>query len=523
MVNGQPPVITHSWLRVVGGVLCGRSLLLLFLLALSACASLPREVEPNPPQTALPPTVAGSLALLEQNALSPETSGQSGFHLLDKNMEALKWRLALLDEATHSLDLMYYLWYGDDSGRLLLKRAIQAADRGVKVRFIIDDMLLIGEDKTLVALQAHPNIQLRIFNPWYNRKLGLGLEFVGRMDELNTRMHNKLMIADNHVMIAGGRNIGDHYFGLHPTYNFHDLDVLGVGPVARQGSDMFDSFWNSTWVVSAEVLPAQNDAKFAKKRSRRLLESLNEAESLTNFELEPRSWQPELENLTGNLRLGSSDLIYDHLDGELLIQGMPALLTEQLNSAEQEILLVNAYVVPGQTFIDGISALSERGVSIRILTNSLESHDVPAVNSHYKQWRKPILAAGAELYELRADPEIKSHIDTPPVVSGFSGLHTKSFVVDRTRVFIGSMNLDPRSANINTEMGLTIDSPALAKDLARLAERDMSPDNAWQVSLDNQGRLIWTSADETVTRQPARNTWQRFMDKLFRLLPRSQM
>jgi putative cardiolipin synthase len=418
---------------------------------------------------------------------------------------------------------MYYLWYGDDSGRLLLSRVISAAERGVKVRFIVDDMLLIGIDKTLVALERHPNIQFRVFNPWRNRKLGMGIEFVGRMSELNSRMHNKLLIADNRAIIAGGRNIGDHYFGLHRKYNFHDLDVLGVGPISRAASDFFDSFWNSAWVVSAAALPARHDPEFAARQLHSLLEQVREAESLSGFEVDPRSWDAALRELVADLHPGAATMVFDAVDQDALIQQMPELLTDQFARAREEILLVNAYIIPGQPFIDGIRQLKEQGVSIRMLTNSLSSNDVPAVNSHYKRWREPIISAGADLYEFRSDPAIKPRIDTAPVVSGFSGLHTKAFVVDRQSVFIGSMNFDPRSVNINTEMGLTIDSPGLARDLAGLAERDMGPDNAWRVTLGESGRLTWTNAERTVTRQPAQNAWQRFMDALFRLLPVSQL
>jgi putative cardiolipin synthase len=160
---------------------------------------------------------------------------------------------------------------------------------------------------------------------------------------------------------------------------------------------------------------------------------------------------------------------------------------------------------------------------VRILTNSLSSHDVPAVNSHYRQWRKPLVDAGAELFEFRSDPAIKTRVDTAPVVSGFSALHTKAFVVDGRRVFIGSMNFDPRSVDINTEMGVLIESETLGADMLRLAERDMAPENAWQVTLDPDGKVVWTNDRETVQRQPARNAWQRFMDGFFRILPKSQL
>jgi len=493
------------------------------LLALGACSSLPRDIEPLPEQFALTPATAGPLAEIDATIALNHEPDQSGFRLLDKNADALNWRLALIDEAVSSLDLMYYLWYGDASGRLLLSRVIQAANRGVKVRFIIDDLLLMGKDKTLIALNEHPNIQFRISNPWRNRKAGRGIEFLGRFGQLNSRMHNKLLIADNHATILGGRNIGDYYFGLNQSYNFHDLDVLGIGPVARQASDMFDHFWNSSWVVSATALPAQVDEKFVASKSQRFMEQLQAAESLAEFPLEPQDWTAELSQLGQGLHFGSSEFIYDRIENGELIEGVTDPLGVILRSAENTILLVNAYIIPQQDFIDALKQFNNKGVRVRILTNSLASHDVPMVNSHYQKWRKPIIESGTELYELRPDPAIKSRVDTPPVSSKFTGLHSKAFVVDDHKVFIGSMNFDPRSVNINTEMGVTIESASLGAEMARLVSRDMGSENAWQVKLNEQGKLIWVNSEETVTRQPARNLWQRFMDGFFKIFPKSQL
>jgi putative cardiolipin synthase len=492
------------------------------LLALISCASLPRDIQPPAEQHALAPAETGILAGIRQSISRSQGPDHSGFFLLDLNADALSWRLALVDSAVSSLDLLYYLWYGHDSGRLMLKRIIGAADRGVQVRLLIDDMLLIGKDKGLVALDQHPNIELRLFNPKRQRKLGMVVDSLARFEEMNSRMHNKLIVADNHAVILGGRNIGDNYYGLNSSYNFHDLDVLGFGPVAGQSSELFDNFWNSSWVVPASALPARITPKQGRERIDKLLASLQKSDKLENFPLEPTDWTTQLEGLKQQLSFGSSEIVYDRLEDGEVVRGMTDPLGQMMRSAEKDIQLVNAYIIPEQDFIDGIRQLTERGVEVRILTNSLASHDVPAVNSHYRKWRRPIIEAGAELFELRADPAIKPRVDTAPVVSKFSGLHTKAFVVDGQRVFIGSMNFDPRSVDINTEMGIIIDSASLGRELQRLAERDMAPENAWQVLLDKQGQLIWVNSEETVTRQPARNAWQRVMDGFFKILPASQ-
>ena len=344
-----------------------------------------------------------------------------------------------------------------------------------------------------------------------------------RFKQMNARTHNKLIVADNRAAILGGRNIGDYYFGLSESYNFHDLDVMGFGPVARQSSDLFDNFWNSSWVVPASALPASISDEEIAERRRKLRSDVRSAKKLESFTIAPQNWTDELQALLPKLHIGSSEIIFDRIEDGEVVRGMVDPLGQLMRSAEQDIHVVNAYIIPEQDFIDGIAKLVERDVAIRILTNSLASHDVPAVNSHYKKWRKPIIETGAELYELRADPAIKPRVDTKPVVSKFTGLHTKSVVVDGDRVFIGSMNFDPRSVNINTEMGIIIESDTLGDEMVRLAGRDMAPENAWRVTLDEAGKITWVNSDETVSRQPARNSWQRFMDWFFLILPKSQL
>jgi putative cardiolipin synthase len=285
---------------------------------------------------------------------------------------------------------------------------------------------------------------------------------------------------------------------------------------------MFDDIWNGGWVISASALPQNVDDKYVARKTRRFIEQLEAAGSLAGFSLEPQDWTEELKQLSQELKFGSSKFIFDRIENGGLVEGVTAPLGAVLKSAEHEILLLNAYIIPKQNFVDEIKQLTGRGVRVRILTNSLASHDVPAVNSHYQKWRKPIIETGAELYELRPDPAIKSLVDTQPVSSKFTGLHTKAFVVDRHKVFIGSMNFDPRSVNINTEMGVVIDSASLGAEMTKLANRNMGLENAWQVKLDDQGKLIWVNSEETVTRQPARNAWQRFMDGFFKIFPESQ-
>jgi putative cardiolipin synthase len=333
-------------------------------------------------------------------------------------------------------------------------------------------------------------------------------------------MHDKLVIVDGVAAVVGGRNIGDHYFGLSDAYNFHDLDLLGIGHIAQQANGMFDSFWNSEWVVSAENLDVAPDPEFASARWEEIQKQNREAEELSAFPREPRDWSSELADLEDDLRIGTSVIAYDEATGKAISQNMATEMFAFLERAQDELLITNAYIIPGQPAIDLVQRLTVRGVKVRILTNSLASHDVPAVNSHYQDWRDDLIKAGVELYELRADAAIQSIVDVPPAQGEFVGLHTKSVVMDRRHVFIGSMNFDPRSSNINTEAGAFVDSPALAADVAALMERDMAPENAWQVFLDESGDPYWVNSDETVYSQPARNTAQRVMDVIFKAFPR---
>jgi putative cardiolipin synthase len=225
--------------------------------------------------------------------------------------------------------------------------------------------------------------------------------------------------------------------------------------------------------------------------------------------------------LPGKLQSGTSRVHTDTPDHDAVNHHMPAAIRALVDSAQREVLITNAYIIPGEPAVQGMSDLHARGVKVRILTNSLASHDVPAVNSHYKGWRKPILQTGAELYEIRPDAAVKALIaDTPPTQGEFMGLHTKAIVIDRTRVFIGSMNLDPRSAEINSEMGVVIDSPGLAQALATTMERDMRPENSWRVELDAEGRLRWVAGDQVLSSQPARSWWQRVEDVVFMAFPK---
>jgi len=498
---------------------------------LVACAT--HQVEPYArpaPDHAMPARPDGAFAGLEASVRSEHGPDVSGFVLLDSNTDGLRWRLTVIDSARHSIDAQYYLWYGDDAGRVLLQHLLAAADRGVRVRLLLDDLNTLLEDagsvrrrdRVAALLEMHPNIELRLFNPWANRGLAARFaESLGDLKRVNQRMHDKQLIVDNQAVILGGRNIGNEYLGLNPDFNFRDLDVLGIGPVARQASAVFDSYWNSDWVMPAAALKLTITPAEQKEARETLQRRVSRSASWVGLSASMDEPSRAIAALTGRLQVGESRVVADVPSSDEIDHLMLGEIQSMLASAQRELLIENAYIIPGQTGIDMLTVLGRRGVRVRILTNSLASHDVPAVNSHYKKWRRPILETGAELYEIRHDAEMQTAVaDTAPTRAGFMGLHAKAMVVDRRRAYIGSMNYDPRSAQINTEMGVFVDSPGLAEELAKVIERDMQPANSWRVELTDERRLVWVSDTQVLTCQPARNLWQRVEDVFFMAFPK---
>jgi putative cardiolipin synthase len=344
---------------------------------------------------------------------------------------------------------------------------------------------------------------------------------MANFERTNVRMHNKSLIVDNRTVIIGGRNIGDEYMGLNSSFNFHDLDVLGCGPVARQTSDVFDDYWNSLWVMPASALDIEVEPQASDRARAELLGHLKTTDALSRFTISPQSWDGEIADLRGTMHTGTSRVVSDLPREDGVDHIMLDEMLDLINSPQRELMIVNAYIIPTSRGMGTLKQLNAGGREVRIMTNSLASHDVPAVNSHYRPWRKPILESGVELYELRADAAIQAEVcDTAPTVSKFVGLHSKALVVYRQVSFIGSMNFDPRSAALNTEMGVIINSAGLGEALAKLFQRNMSAANSWRVTLDDDGNLQWAHDTEVVDVQPARNFWQRIQEMFFRAMPK---
>ena len=500
--------------------ICG---LLLCTLVFLACATLPVP-ESRTVSFSYDPPHDSRLAVAARDLTEDAEEGASGFLKLFRNDDAMRWRLLLADMAEKTLDMQYFIWKADASGDLLLDRVIKAADRGVRVRILIDDIYIIGVDRTVAALSQHPNIEVRLFNPMEGRTtstLLFVLEYLGNIKQLNHRMHNKLIVADNRFAIVGGRNIGNEYFGLNPKHNFTDFDVVAFGPVARKVSYSFDIYWNNEWAYPGEAL-LQNykNQDLLPQLLEELQEELEKNERLlVEFKQQNPGRDALFEKLEQNMKGGTAKVIYDEpLVGEEI---PPVQLVETLGelavNAQHELLISTPYFVPHEDFYNDVPDMISRGVRVVILTNSLGSTNHPIVHSGYKKHRKNVIEMGVELFEMRHDASARGKFDTPPVQSRAFGLHAKYMIIDRQFTFVGSLNLDPRSIYINTEMGMIINSAKLSEAVVLEFEEELKPENSWQVLLDEKGRLFWKSGDTIIRRDPARNFWQRFQSWFFGL------
>ena len=487
---------------------------------ISACTALPKDQLP-PPSYAITPDTETIKRKMQEIDTSGCGNDCSGFAVLNRGEEALRWRLVMADSARKTIDAQYYIWHKDASGALLLDRLIRAADRGVRVRLLVDDTQIMDSRKTTAALNLIPNIEVRSFNPFVSKTIlgfSRAFEFIIHMDRLNHRMHNKLMVADNAVAIVGGRNIGDEYFGLHHDTNFRDMDLIAVGPIAADVSSSFDLYWNSKWSFAPEAIsnekPNEKEKQKGKKRLRKIIDK-NSA-PLNALGIEPGNWDNLIAKMHNQLVFSKARVVYDIPPNESSREFTRAAkeISELMRKTKKELLIVSPYFVPTEKGIEEIRELVSRGIKIHILTNSLASNDVVITHSAYKRYRKQLIEAGVELYELRADAKDRDFYSTEPLVSRWLGLHAKVIISDRARVFVGTMNLDPRSAIQNTEIGLIVNSPELAEKLEAVFERDLQPENSWKVKFDEEGRIIWKSSAGIRKTPPAKSFWQRIQDWL---------
>ena len=495
-------------------------------LLLSACSPTIIWDYPRTPSNTFAYPQATTVGALFQEA-ADKHPGLSGFSVIRQGGPALMARLAMADLAEKTLDGQYYIWDGDTTGLILADRLLRAADRGVRVRLLIDDHYMSEtRDANIAALDAHPNIEIRFFNPVRNRRWRI-MSFLAEFGRVNHRMHNKLFVMDNAVGIVGGRNIADVYFGVREdhNYNYRDLDVMNAGPIVNELSASFDRFWNSEWALPVgavvEERATERDLETFRKR-------LGEKLAATGY---PYPIDEHFADLRTRLVRIRDDFIW--APAKVFVENpsrvaadadavIAAALRQRASEVERELLIESPYFVLGGPTIETVRQLTARGVKVRVLTNSAASHDVLPALAGYVNTRRKLLDAGIELYELRPDsnmPRIWS------VLAGQSraALHAKALVFDRQSVFIGSFNLDPRSAVLNTEIGVMIDSPEIAGQVGELMDEGVHLGSAFHVKLDENDNLVWIAENSETKveydRDPDTGFLYRFIIGVIGMLP----
>ena len=452
--------------------------------------------------------------------------GQAGLAILGDNLDAFAIRASSARAAGRSLDLQYYIWHADFTGNLLHNELLRAADRGVRVRLLLDDLNVHGSNSVLAALDSHPGIEVRLFNPTRAREgtLARGVELLLRFLSVNRRMHNKAWIADGQLAVVGGRNIGDEYFDAAADMNFMDTDVAVVGPPVRQAEAIFDAYWNSPTAIPLEALVHAGPE--ALQRLRSSIDAGLASDRAGPYARRLQSSQGVRDLIEGRRRLHWTDTASIVSDPPEKAQGaraqpdwMTPVLLAQASSAERDLKVISPYFVPGNDGVRWFDGLARRGVELSILTNSLAANDVMAVHGGYARYRVPLLQSGVSLFELKSQGAgMKSSL----FGSSGASLHTKAFVADGAHGFIGSFNLDPRSMNLNTEMGLLFECPDAAAELEALYAAKTAAPTSYRLELVD-GALRWhddaARPPHTWEREPDASLWRRGAAKVIGWLP----
>ncbi|MEE9368910.1 MAG: phospholipase D family protein [Pontiella sp.] len=493
----------------------------------TGCAHIPKNPD-KPVSYSHAPEEKGMLVESSKAVLKKADEDESAFMLIQKNSDALNWRLALIDSAKQSIDLQVFIWSNDESGRLLLDRILMAAERGVQVRILVDDMPKDWTDRGTAVVARVPNIQLRRFNPGRVRKgmLGRAFQMSTQFSKLNRRMHNKQLLVDGRWGIVGGRNIGNPYFGLSSNYNNRDLDLLLTGPIIQDLAIDFDEYWNAPATYPGEAMYKELSLGQVEEIWARYDAAVQKDQELlkqTAIAVNPINWSDSFAQLPTSMVKGVAESKKDspEVEGDRGVRLVEQLGELELNSKEQTSV-ITPYMIPSKEFLANVEkVVKEEKRTIRFLVPSMESNNHTMAHSHYKKYRKKLLKAGAELYEFRGKPsaELRAYSDTPPIKSDFISLHTKAFVIDDRWVLLGSLNVDPRSININTEHMLIIDCPDLAKQLLSDFDTMIAPENAYAVTLNEKNDLRWNSVDGERKNQPARSCGQRWTDFFWRWMP----
>ena len=496
---------------------------LLSVLVVGCSASVPLDYTKTE-SAAFPPSDATLLGR-EVGEWSTDNGGASGFFPLDDGTDALGARLRLIDLAEQSIDAQYFIFSGDIAGSLFAASLLRAADRGVRVRLLIDDSVAFrGLDAEITQLSMHPNMDVRLFNP-ISRDGLVAVNFAASFERANRRMHNKSFTVDNAATIVGGRNIADEYFRMSEG-EFIDFEVLGIGPVAADVSESFDLFWNDEFALPVEAFEIDTDeAEFAQLR--RELESVMEEQQTGYYgravnspfvtDLFDRKIEPIF--AAHKVVTDSPEKLRQSIDLEL--EGLAAELRRVLDEAQEEVIILTPYLVPGTGGVEIFSDIRARGVRVAFVTNSLAATDQVAVHSGYVAYRQALLKAGIELYEIKVDALSIAEPESPES-SNLVALHSKTAVIDRKIMFIGSLNMDPRSIDINSEMGIFLTSSRAAGEYVVDLEEQL-PVYAYRLGLDNAGSVVWHyeggGNPVTMTSEPDVDAWRAFGSDFLGILP----
>jgi putative cardiolipin synthase len=518
--------IKYILINILGLHLLLMPLLLVLAGFFFGCATVPLD-QPKPYSTTI--TKVDDTALGKITAdWTAANQGLSGFYPLSQGMDALGVRLRLAERAEKSIDLQYFLMKDDTAGAVMANALLQAANRGVQIRFLIDDIFTTFPDRYFLLLNQHPNIEIRIFNPLSRRGISM-LNLVLNFKQANRRMHNKSFTVDNSISVVGGRNIADEYFELNTGAVFVDLDVLILGPVVKDISESFDEYWNHKLAV-----PIKHFTKIRKKDTLENVrkEIADELNTIYETVYEKAVNSHLLQDLITNrlpLFAASASVLADSPskltntigEGDVLLAEE---LIDILRNAEKEVIFITPYYVPGNNGVQLVRDLVDKDVRVVVITNSLASNNHIPVHSAYARYRKAVLRAGAEIYEARSNAaaELPGNEDGPDMLT----LHTKAFFIDRKQLFIGSMNIDPRSIEINAEMGLLIDSESMVENMLKSAKERL-PNLTYQVLENDKGKLEWHGRinNHTVieTKEPLSSRWRRFKAWFMKIAPESQL
>ena len=513
-----------------------KSFLLISALVLASCANLPTDFEKTPTH-AVTGTENTQMGKNAAQVLGTSTDESRSF-LINEGTDAFVARMATLQLAEKSIDVQYYIWHADIIGSYLFDSMLSAADRGVRVRILLDDMPIDKETQSILyAMDQHENIEVRLYNPFASRGFHL-LDFLFSGPRINRRMHNKSFTVDNQVTIVGGRNIGNEYFSADEESNFADIDVLSVGPVVEDVTKQFDVYWNSDVVypvkafdhnqANAEDL-GQLRGKFAdfiktNENSKYALD-IRDTDMYKHIN-DSSTWSPYQENTYS----GKLQVIYDDPEkglgkSEDEIVFLISLMKPYLEDVTISFELVSPYFVPGKDGVQYLAGLVEKGIKVRVLTNSLSSTDGIMAQSGYSRHRRRLLEGGVEIYELKADSKTKASRSLRRSGKAKSGLHAKTYIFDRESIFIGSFNFDQRSANINSEVGIVYEIPEMAELIGTSVFEKSLREHTFRVELSdtNPGKIEWVEYKDGVemrhSKDPYTSGWRRFNESIFSILP----